>query len=221
VSNQGGAFVYTHVVGASEPSSYTWSGFIGDASGAMAAYSGVDNATPVNASSGAQDNDQGTATAPGVTTTRANVVLVGMWGLGGLVNQTPPTSMSPVWSGYSPAGLSILAAQEPWPTPGATGARIATGPGSQSYGQLVALQPPIRPYATTTWTPSSSGYAAGQEFRRTSSSVVQRQATLTATANSQSDGPLTTGTQYAVDVSATYFAWTSTAGSASFTGRAC
>jgi hypothetical protein len=220
-SNQGGTFDYTHVVGASEPSSYTWSGFIGDATGGIAAFSGVDTTTPVNVSSSAQDNDSGTVTAPSVTTTRANVLLVGNFGGGGLSNHTPPASMTTLWSGFSSSGISLLAAQESWATPGPTGNRVATGPGAQSVGQLIALQPPRNPYVTTTWTPSSSTFATAQDFQRTANGVLQVQSTLTTDVNSRTAGPLITGVSYTTSVAATLNNWTSPRSSASFTGLAC
>ena len=219
--NQMGQFVYTRVVTASEPSSYTWSGLTGDASGGIAAYSGVDTVTPVDTSSGDFDSNPGSTIAPLVTTTRANVVLVGIFGLISPNNQTPPGSMTSIWSGFSASGTSTMAAQESWPTPGNTGSRTSTAPGTQSIGQLVALQPPARPYATTTWTPSSSSYASGQTFTRTSNAVQQRQATLPAATTSQYEGPLVAGTPYTMSVVATYNNWVSSPGTASFTGRTC
>ena len=219
--NQMGQFVYTRVVGSSEPSSYTWSGLIGDASGGIAAYSGVDTADPVNTSSGDFDSNPGTTIAPLITTTRANVVIVGIFGLINSVNQTPPGSMSSVWSGFSASGTSTLAAQESWPTPGNTGSRTATGAGSQSMGQLVALQPPQRPFATVTWSPSASTFEAGQTYTLQTGATVHRTADLGVAVATQTDGPLVSGTSYSAGVVAYFNNWVSAAGSVSFTGRAC
>src|SRR5205823_1939677 len=72
--------VYVHVVGASEPASYSWTwGSAQGASGGIVAYSGVDNANPVDVSGG--QTGAGTAVAaPSVTTTAANELLVGFFG---------------------------------------------------------------------------------------------------------------------------------------------
>ena len=220
-SNQGGQFVYTRVVGASEPSSYTWTALLGDASGGIAAFSGVDTSAPVDVAAGLQDSTGGSVTAPSVDTTRANVLLVGIFGLFNTVSQTPPANTSTIWSGVSAGGNSTLAVQESWPTPGATGTRTATGAGAQSIGQLVALQPPVRPHATTTWTPSASSYETGQTFTLLAGAGTQRTASLGIATSSQSDGPLVSGTSYSSNVVASFQQWVSATGTASFTGRSC
>ena len=220
-----GQFVYTRFVVAGEPSSYTWTGLSENAAGGIAAYSGVDTSAPVNASSGQVDSVTNSATAPSLTTTRDNVTLVGVFGLLNNVNQSPPGGMTAIWTGFtsggSPGQTSSMAAEQSWPTAGATGSRTATASGARSVGQLIALQPPARPYATTTWTPSTSGYATGQQFTRSSNAVTQREATLSSGTTSQSDGPLTSGTSYTVAVTTTFNNWTSSTASSSFTGRSC
>lgn len=220
-SNQGGQFVYTHLVGASEPASYAWSNVLGDASGGIAAFTGVDRTTPVNAANGAMASSSGTIVAPSVTTTRANVLLVAVFGLGAAVNQTPQASMSSIWSGFSSSGLSIMAAQESWPTAGATGTRTATGASGQSVGQMIALQPPRYPYVTTTWTPSTSTSATGQLFTRSSGGTVQVQASLDPSVTTRTGGPLTSGTPYTNGVAATLNNWISTTSSITYTAISC
>ena len=224
-----GQFTYYRVVTASEPTSYTWTGRADSAAGGVTAYTGVDTIAPVNTSAGQVNSaSAGQITAPSVTTTRNNVLLVGVFGIVGQHTFTAPSGMTTVWSGTSSGGgsastqVSVLDAEQPHTASGATGTRVATASGgSRSIGQLIALQPPAKPFATTTWTPSASTYATAQEFRRTSGGVVQRQATLSATADSQTDGPLSSGTGQTVEVTATFKNWTSTTPTASFTVITC
>jgi hypothetical protein len=83
------------------------------------------------------------------------------------------------------------------------------------------VQPLAYPYVTTSWTPSATSYATGQDYRRTVSAVLQRQASLGVAATSEYDGPLSTGTSYTVTLRATYFNWNSAGASASFIGQPC
>ena len=226
--NAVGQFVYSRVLTASEPSSYTWTGRSTNAAGAIVAFSGVDTTAPVNVHAGQVNSTNSQIIAPSITTTRANILLVGVFGIVSTQTLSAPAGMSAIWSGSSSGTggssvqVSTLGADEAWATPGATGSRTATATGgSRSIGQLIALQPPLRPFATSTWTTSSSTYATGQVFRRGSGSTVQRQATLSATVTSQTDGPLVSGTSYTVDVSATFASWNSLPAAVSFTGLAC
>jgi hypothetical protein len=222
-----GEFSYYRVATSSQTTSWTWAGLTENAVGGIAAYSGVDNANPVNASGGEVDSISGQEIAPSVTTTRANVVLVGFFGLVNQTTMTPPGSMTPVFSGFSSGSgggssqVSLLAAQEGWPNPGATGSRTATAPGSRSAGQLIALQPPAFPHATSTWTPSVSTFANGETYTLTSGGNVVRQASLPPSTSSQTDGPLSSGTGYGVSVLATYNSWSSPTASTAFTARSC
>jgi hypothetical protein len=88
----GSLTVYTHLAGASEPASYSWSlGSFVQASGAIGSYTGVDNATPVQVSSSANGNSR-SASAPSVATTANNTtVLVGL----GYVNGSAETVTAP------------------------------------------------------------------------------------------------------------------------------
>lgn len=222
-----GQFSYYRVAGASEPTSYTWTGLAENSAGGIAAYSGVDTANPINAHAGQMDTVKDQAIAPSITTTRGNVVLVSVFSLLGNSTTTAPPSMTAIFSGVSTGTgssatqVSNLAAQESWPTPGATGTRTATGTGARSAAHLLALQPPAYPYATTTWTPSVSTFATGQDFRRSSSGVLQRQATLSATTSTETGGPLVPGTSDTIAVYATYANWVSTTTTTDFTARSC
>ncbi len=223
-NNNIGGFSYYRVVQASEPSSYSWTGRATPAAGGITAYGGVDTVNPINASGARTDTVVGTAIAPSITTTRANTVLVGLFGAaaGGTVNGPP--AMSALWTASAGTGGSVvtgLAEDESRPTTGSTGTRQATTNGSQSAGNLVAVQPPAYPFATTTWTPSSSAWATGQTFTRSSGATVQRTATLVPADASETDGPLASGTSYTTSVTATFQNWVSSTSSTSFTGRSC
>ena len=218
--NQGGQFTYTRVVVEGEPSSYTWTGLLSNAAGSVAAFSGVDTTNPVNVTSGTFDADGGTVTAPSVTTTRANVLLIAVFGAFTWSN-TPvgtPTGMTRVSGFNTGSGLAGAVARESRASPGATGARTTTAPDSQSVGQLIALQPPVLPQATITWTPSTSTFATGQTYTRSSGGTPT---TLGPSVSSRTTGLLLTGTAYTVSLVATFQSWTSPAASASFTGRTC
>jgi hypothetical protein len=221
-----GQFTYYKVVGASEPSSYTWTGLEEYSAGGITAYSGVDTANPINGASGSVEVNSGTVVAPSITTTRGNVMLIGVFGLADETPHTPPGSMTTLWSGKSAgtggANVTSVGAQQSWATAGPTGTRTATAPsGSKGAGTLIALQPPIYPHATTTWTPSTSSYEDGQVFTRTSGATVQRTASLPATTTSQTDGPLTTGVTYTTGINATFYNWVSPTSTTTFTGRSC
>ena len=218
-----GQYLYTRVVQPSEPADYTWTGQTNNKVGAIVAYSGVDPVNPVNAADAQVDMDKGRSTAPSITTTRANVVLVGVFGLLNNVTQPVPDGMTGIWSAITPATPTITqrGADQSWPTPSATGERVSVAPGARTVGSLVALQPPAYPYSTTTWTPSASAWATGQEFRRSSGGTVQVQLTLGASTATRTGGPLVPGTGYTVHVTATFQNWRSPTASASFTARGC
>jgi len=142
--------VYIRVMESAEPSSYTWtlsgSRRVG---GGITAYSGVDTANPVDAL-GAVLNASGTAvTAPSVTTTAANTMLVQLVTVNAEGTLTAPAGMTEVWEAASPnttAGNTrdVLASSSEalWASTGPTGNRVATAslPGA-SIGVLLALRP--------------------------------------------------------------------------------
>jgi hypothetical protein len=139
--------VFVHVVGASEPSSYTFTFSVaGTAVGTVAAYSGVDNTNPVDISGGAVTSGSVTITAPSVTTTVANDELVAFFTItgktsigtaGGMLERTEIVSPQ-----VATSKLTSSLDDQADPTPGPTGTRTATAAASgNSIGQLVALRP--------------------------------------------------------------------------------
>ena len=76
--------VYVHVAGASEPATYTFSfNSSQTAVGTIAAYSGVDNATPIAGNSGQANKSSAAIIAPSITTPVSNTELVGFFGITG------------------------------------------------------------------------------------------------------------------------------------------
>jgi hypothetical protein len=218
-SSSSGTFVYTHLMKASEPAGYSWSNLSGQAAGGIAAYSGVDTAAPINVASGAS----GTLTAPSITTERNRVVLLGFFA-GGKSN-TPSvgsSGMTQVWSitWGTGNGVSAMFAQQNQPTAGDSGPRQASGFNPEK-AQLLALQPPARPFATITWTPSASTWATGQLSRRTEDGVQQAPVPRAVALSSLVAGPLLPGSDYISAIAATYEQWVSVYSSVSYKARTC
>jgi hypothetical protein len=92
--------LYYHVGNGAEPATYTWTlGSIQRASGGIIAYKGVNNPSPLDAQSGAVNNTGTSAAvaAPAVTTTVANDMLVGFFGIRRGTTFTPPAGMTEEW----------------------------------------------------------------------------------------------------------------------------
>ena len=138
--------VYVRVAGASEPSAATWT-FSKAAAGAggIVGYSGVDTALPVDVSRGQSNAASTTITAPSVTTTAPNDLLVAFFGSARTTSITPAGSLTERYEAASAPELSFrvtsAAADEHMSAAGATGPRTAVVAGSAgSIGQLVALR---------------------------------------------------------------------------------
>jgi hypothetical protein len=143
--------VYVRVVGSADPTSYQWSTPEGTRriTGGITAFSGVDPAQPVDALD-ATMNSTGTAvSAPSITTTVANTMLVQLVGVNAEGTLTAPAGMTEAWEAASPntnAGntrdVLSSAAYALQAATGPTGARVATAslPGA-GVGVLLALRP--------------------------------------------------------------------------------
>jgi hypothetical protein len=143
--------VYVRAIDANDPTSYQWTIPEGGRriTGGISAYSGVDTARPIDAS-GAIMNASGTSvTAPSITTTVANTMLVQLASVNAEGTLTPPAGMTEAWEATSPnttAGntrdvlsSSSYALQA---VAGSTGNKAATAslPGA-GIGVLLALRP--------------------------------------------------------------------------------
>jgi hypothetical protein len=138
---------YWRVATASDPASWTWT-FSGSrlAAGAIHAYSGVNTANPIDASGGAPAPAASpTATAPSITTTVPNTMLVAFFANLADSTWTPPagfTERADLIGTSSSQFTSLLSADALRPAAGATGDVSANA--SKSSGnaaQLIALRP--------------------------------------------------------------------------------
>ena len=169
---------YTHVVGATEPASYTWNLSSSQAAaGGIMAYGGVATATPVDVHGGQVNASASSVTAPTVTTTKANAQLVGFFANGAATTFTAPTGMTERGDVASTAGtfkVTLEGADQSRATAGATGTRAAAAAApAASVGQLVALAPSggtTQPQPADTQAPS---VPTGVSGTATSSSAIR------------------------------------------------
>jgi hypothetical protein len=142
IGASGGQAVYWKMAGASEPASYSFSlGGTQRASGGIVAYSGVDNSSPIDASSGQVSGGPSTfITAPSATTTAPGAMVVGFFGSSAVTTITPPTGMTERFDTAS-TGTTTEAASVTQAAAGSTGTKTATSAASGYWiGQLVALR---------------------------------------------------------------------------------
>jgi hypothetical protein len=140
----GSLAVFTRVAGSSEPASYSWSlGGTFEASGAIGTYVGVDNVTPVQASSVASGNSK-TMTAPGVTTTSNNVYVIAAVGYNATTSVTigDPSGTTQRAAPESPAFMGTVVDDFIKTTAGATGGQSWSITSKSPYAAaLIALDP--------------------------------------------------------------------------------
>src|SRR5439155_1300364 len=120
-----------------DPGPYTFTVSSSRVAGGISAYSNVDTTNPINASGG-----QASSSAPSITTTVANTMLVACFGRAGGSAIGAPTGMSERFhaetsSSTNAASESADVAQA---SAGATGQKASTG-NTASIGQLIALAP--------------------------------------------------------------------------------
>lgn len=157
-------------VASSEPSSYTWTmSPNANCSGGIAAYSGVDTTTPIDVTGVGQVNASSTSvTAPAITPTSANVLLVFVGGLGGSTSPTwtPPGSMNERFEAVNSAAniVAVELADEVYNNPGvSTGTRVATASAAAvNAGQLIALRPASGGSPVTISAPTATATADAQ-----------------------------------------------------------
>ncbi len=137
---------YVRVATGSEPATYTWT-FSGSrlAAAVIHAYSGVDTTTPVDVVGG-QVNASGTAvTAPSITTTVPNTMLVGFFAKQSSGTWTPPAGMTERGEINGTGGTQTTSAtgvDALQAAIGPTGTRVATASSAAlNIGHLVALRP--------------------------------------------------------------------------------
>jgi hypothetical protein len=138
---------YYKVAGASEPASYQWT-FSGASmtEGGIITFYGVITTSPIDVYDGQANAASTSYTAPSVTTTVGNAMLVAAFGAkaGGSSNTvTPPAGMTECYDvGQNNNGPSCTeAATVAQTSAGASGTKVATGQSGTNIGHLVALKP--------------------------------------------------------------------------------
>jgi len=138
---------YYKVATASEPASYTWTWSPAQAAaGGILAYSGADQAAPVDVHAGSVSSAATSASivAPSITTTGDGAMIIGFFDIAQNTTIAPPAGMIEQFEALSSAGpypIVCEAADLPQSTPGATGDRTAlAGKTGWSIGQLIALR---------------------------------------------------------------------------------
>src|SRR2546425_1547754 len=109
--------------------------------GAIVAYSGVDTTTPINVENGQATAASTTHSAPSITTTVANTLLVASFALPGTGTWTPPTGMTER-SDSTAQAVALEVADVLPATAGATGTKTATASVSKvGATHILALKP--------------------------------------------------------------------------------
>jgi hypothetical protein len=142
--------VYVKVARADDPATFTWSvSAARRLAGGITTFSGIDPANPVDAVNGATANGS-TVTAPGVTTTVANTVLVDLTAVASDGTLSAPAGMTEAWEASAlgastrknTQGAVASLSHALQPAIGATGSRTATVTAAgRAIGVLLALRP--------------------------------------------------------------------------------
>jgi hypothetical protein len=143
--------VYMKVAGSSEPPSYSWGVPPGRRmAGGITTFAGIDTAQPIDASSGTTNPSGTSVSAPAITTTVPNTMLVHLAAVASDGGITAPAGMSERWEAVAPGsstkknklGAVVSLAQSLQPASGATGTRTAkVTKAGKSIGVLLALRP--------------------------------------------------------------------------------
>jgi len=141
--------VYSKVATATEPASYAWSFSANTGNeGGIQAFAGVDNTTPINVFAGTTTGSGTTHTAPGVTTTVTNTMIVTAHEYSSSDRWTAPVGMTEVFDVASLAvpdalGIALLGSYKAQAAAGATGTFSATA--ASNAGQGAAITVALRP----------------------------------------------------------------------------
>jgi hypothetical protein len=204
--------IYVRIAGASEPVSYTFTlSNAQSAAGGIVAYSGVDPTTPIDAHGGQINASSTSLTAPSITTTGANRMLVAFYAIPNLTTYTAPAGMTERFDQQVPAAnqykVTASGHDQLLLSGGATGTRVATVANSAvSVGQLVALRPgasgPPPPDTTPptvtnrTPTPSAVDVAIGTNVTATFSEAVTGVSDTTFTLEGPGATPVSASVSY-------------------------
>jgi hypothetical protein len=139
--------IFVRIAGATEPTSYVFTlSNAQSAAGGIVVYSGVDQTTPVDVHGGQLNASSTSATAPSVTTTGTNRMLVAFFATPNLTTFTAPAGMTERYDQQVPVAnpykVTTTVDDQTVAAAGATGTRVATIANSAaSVAQLVALRP--------------------------------------------------------------------------------
>ena len=143
--------IYQRVAGAAEPGAYQWTfggGTLTAAAGGIQAFSGVNTVTPINISGGQTTGNSASHTAPSISPTVANTMLVSAHTYSSSNTWTPPPGMNEALDRANlatpnAAGQSIEGNFAPQAASGPTGIRTATAAGTPDRGNafMLALTP--------------------------------------------------------------------------------
>src|SRR5438093_6553468 len=122
---------------AADPGPYAFTVSSSSVAGGISAYFNVDTTNPINASGG-----QATSSAPSITTTVANTMLVACFGRSGSSLIGAPSGMTERFTAVTSGSNNAASesADVPQATAGATGSKASTG-NTATIGQLIALAP--------------------------------------------------------------------------------
>ena len=136
--------VYRRIATAGEPASHQWtfSASTG-AAGGIAAFAWVDTTTPIDVENAVATPSAVVHTAPSVTSTAADAMLVTVHAFASAATWTSPPGMTEAFDVASDAlgalGIALSAHFVAWPTAGATGARSATASNDADTGNAAAI----------------------------------------------------------------------------------
>ena len=154
-------WLFYKVAGASEPASYTFTSTSSDArevAAVIAAYGGVNTSAPIDAHGG-QFGSSAAMTAPSITTSTSDTLLLAFFGQREKASIAPPPGMVERWE-LNAVIPSVEAADQIRGPSGATGTRTATSSKSREWvAQLVALRMLPVP-STITFRDGGTGIAA-------------------------------------------------------------
>ncbi|MCA8973096.1 MAG: hypothetical protein KDC98_00165, partial [Planctomycetes bacterium] len=137
--------IYRRVASAAEPASHSWTFSLTTGSaGGIAAFVGVDSATPIDVEDGQLTASALTHTAPSLTMTTARCMLFSAYGFASASVWTPAPGMTAAINvasvtPESAAGISICGSYELLVAAGATGTRTATATSGADVGNAAAV----------------------------------------------------------------------------------
>lgn len=143
--------VYSRVAAVAEPANHTWafSASTGSAGG-ISAFRGVDNSSPIHVENGQSTSSSLTHSAPSVTTTTSNTMLVTSHSFSTSATWTPPAGMTEAFERASLAvpnsgGISIEGSYVLKGATGATGTKSAVASNDDDTGNAHILALPRSP----------------------------------------------------------------------------